>query len=233
MSLIICVHVEEGIVLASDSRSSYNKREGNNNFIGIHSTNTTNKTFKCENNTGISVCGDASVKGKPITGYIESFIREKIQKQTNIEDMPKLIKEYFNSIDSSLDSTFIIAGYKKEEEKYIQKIYSVRTSVEEVEVINTESQGAVWKGETLTLTKLLTPVYVKEMNKENYILLPMSEIAWNLYTLQDAVDFAKYGIKTTIDTLKFQAVPETVGGAIDILIIKPESVEWLQKKELK
>ena len=63
--------------------------------------------------------------------------------------------------------------------------------------------------------------------------LPVPEIVWNLYTLQDAIDFAKYGIKTTIDTMRFQAVPETVGGPIDILIMKPEKTEWLVKKELK
>ena len=51
--------------------------------------------------------------------------------------------------------------------------------------------------------------------------------------MQDAVDFAKYGIKTTIDTMRFQVVPETVGGPIDILVIKPESSQWLAKKELR
>ena len=39
----------------------------------------------------------------------------------------------------------------------------------------------------------------------------------------DAIDFAKYAIQTTIDTMKFQQRGKTVGGPIDILIIKPDN----------
>lgn len=143
----------------------------------------------CPNNSGISTCGDARVKNKPISGYIEAFIREKIEKGTNVE---------------------------------------------EVEIIDTTvGQGALWDGEILTLTKLLTPVYNKNIETGEYSPFPIPEFAWNFYTLQDAIDFAKYGIKTTIDTMRFQTVPETAGGPIDILVIKPGSAEWLLKKELK
>lgn len=235
MSLTVCVHVEEGIVLASDSRVSYNQStrvDGKEiELFGVHVTNNTNKTFICPNNTGISVCGDSCIENKPITGYIEAFIREKIKKETNVDDIPMMIKEYFIALNPNLDTTFVIAGYKKEKEKYIQKIYRVRTTNEKIEIINTDAQGALWSGETLTLTKLLRPVYLKDENG-NYIELPNPEFAWNYYTLQDAVDFAKYAIKTTIDTMRFQSVCETVGEPIDILIIKPELVKWLEKKEL-
>ncbi len=231
MSLIICVHVEEGIVLAGDSRSSYNKTDGNITQVGVHTTNTTNKVFSCPNNVGIAVCGDASVNGNPISGFVESFIRERIDEKTDIENIPRLIKDYFKDLDQNLNTTFVIAGYKRQNEKYIKKIYRIRTKTDDLEIIDTEHQGALWDGETTTLTKLIQPVYLKD--NENYIPLPPSEIAWNLYTLQDAIDFAKYGIKTTMDTMKFQAIPETVGGPIDILIMKPGEIFWLAKKELK
>ena len=49
MSFIIAVHVKEGIVLASDSRTTYTQTIQNNNIttvkIGTHTTDTTNKTF--------------------------------------------------------------------------------------------------------------------------------------------------------------------------------------------
>ena len=231
MSLIICVHVEEGIVLAGDSRSSYNKTDGNITQVGVHTTNTTNKVFSCPNKVGIAVCGDASVKGIPISGFVESFIREKIKEETDIEEMPNLVKIYFKNLDQNLNTTFVIAGYKKQNEKYIPKIFRVRTNMEGIEIIDTEHHGALWDGETATLTKLIQPVYIKD--GDNFILLPVPEIAWNLYTLQDAIDFSKYGIKTTIDAMRFQTMPETVGGPIDILIMKPDKTEWLVKKELK
>ena len=50
--------------------------------------------------------------------------------------------------------------------------------------------------------------------KENFI-------AWNFMTLQDAIDFVRYAINITIETMRFSNVNKTVGGPIDILVITP------------
>ena len=53
MSFLVAVYVNEGIVLASDRRSTYTRTESINGFtvqkIGIHVTNSTDKTFLCPN----------------------------------------------------------------------------------------------------------------------------------------------------------------------------------------
>ena len=67
----------------------------------------------------------------------------------------------------------------------------------------------------------------------SYTDLPYEEILWGYFTLQDAVDFARYAVETTIQTMRFKKVVETVGGAVDILVITPDEVKWLQKTELK
>jgi hypothetical protein len=52
-------------------------------------------------------------------------------------------------------------------------------------------------------------------------------------TLQDAIDFAVYAVRTTIETMRFQQKEKTVGGPIDILVIKPNEVPtWIKRKEL-
>jgi hypothetical protein len=51
--------------------------------------------------------------------------------------------------------------------------------------------------------------------------------------LQDAIDFSIYAIRTTIDTIRFQARPKNVGGSIDVLVIAPDGAKWIQRKELK
>ena len=51
-------------------------------------------------------------------------------------------------------------------------------------------------------------------------------------TLQDAIDFSIYAIRTTIDTMRFQARPKNVGGAIDVLLLAAEEARWIQRKEL-
>lgn len=70
-------------------------------------------------------------------------------------------------------------------------------------------------------------------NEGNYINLPYEEIMWGYFTLQDAIDFARYAVETTIQTMRFKKVVETVGGDVDILVITPEKTKWLQKAEIK
>lgn len=62
--------------------------------------------------------------------------------------------------------------------------------------------------------------------------MPYEEILWGYFTLQDAVDFARYAVETTIQTMRFKNVIETVGGNVDILVLTPDKTEWLQKEEL-
>lgn len=81
MSLIIALYLGEGIVMASDSRTTYNTTTTNPNGSiicdhGIHSSDSTYKTFLTNRGVGISTCGQASINNKPIAGYIEDLINE-------------------------------------------------------------------------------------------------------------------------------------------------------------
>ncbi len=238
MSLIVTVFVNEGIVMASDSRCTYNIMEKHTKTntvvhkLGVHSNNSTIKTFLCPNNNGISVCGEASVKGKPITGYVESFIRERVDENVDIDDIPQRLINYFNSFEPKPNAIFTVAGYHKDGRNMVQRIYKVRIKDNHIEKLKTESQGATWDGESLTLTRLLQPVAVKDPVNGQYQDLPHSDIAWNFFTLQDAVDFCNYAIKTTIDTMHFQSVVESVGTPINTLVIKPDGSKWIAKQEL-
>lgn len=236
MSFLIAVHVNEGIVLASDRRTTYtNTRTENGTVIqriGIHTTNSTDKTFICPNHAGISTCGDASLMGKPITGYIQDMIRTKIDNETKISDMPTIIKEYFQNLPIVPNTQFIVAGYDIDEtlQKH-QQLYRVNVKNGYIEAVNTENQGAIWDGETYTLTRLIKNVALKD-EAGKYCDLPFEDILWGYFTLQDAIDFARYAVETTIQTMRFKNVIETVGGDVDILVITPDEIKWLQKQQL-
>jgi hypothetical protein len=51
--------------------------------------------------------------------------------------------------------------------------------------------------------------------------------------LQDAVDFAVFAVRTTIDTMRFLPRLRTVGGHIDVLVIKPDDAKFLKEKQLR
>ena len=236
MSFLIAVHVNEGIVLASDRRTTYSNTQTIDNRIvqriGIHTTNSTDKTFLCPNGAGISCCGDASLLGKPITGFIQDMIRSEISEECRIEDMPQLIIGYFNKQSVIPDTSFIVAGYDTSDGQKVQTVYKFNVKSMKIERIDTSSQGATWDGESLTLTRLIQNVAVKTTDNQ-YLDLPFEEILWSYFTLQDAIDFARYAVETTIQTMRFKNVVETVGGAVDVLVITPDNSFWQQKESLQ
>jgi hypothetical protein len=54
-----------------------------------------------------------------------------------------------------------------------------------------------------------------------------------MFTIQDAVDFAVYAIRTTADSMRFQMRPKTVGGPIDVLLLRAKEARWLSRKSLR
>ncbi len=62
--------------------------------------------------------------------------------------------------------------------------------------------------------------------------LPYFQIPYQFFTLQDAIDFCVFAVRSTTDAIKFQPRPKTVGGPIDVLVIKPDEAFWVQRKEL-
>ena len=236
MSFLIAVHVNEGIVLASDRRTTYTNTQQLGNTIvqriGIHTTNSTDKTFICPNGAGISTCGAASLLGKTITGYIQEMIRSKIDEDCTVENIPQLIIDYFNALSVVPDTNFIVAGYDSTKDGKKQLLYQVNVKNKSINKIDTTSQGAFWDGETTTLSRLVQNIAVKT-SEGKYIDLPFEDILWEYFTLQDAIDFARYAVETTIQTMHFKNVVETVGGAVDILVITPDETKWLQKEILK
>lgn len=236
MSFLIAAHVNEGIVLASDRRTTYTNTQSLGDIvvknIGVHTTNSTDKTFACPNGAGISTCGDASILGKPITGYIQEMIRSKIDETCLVENIPQIIIDYFRNISVAPDTNFLVAGYDSTKDKKKQLLYKVNVKNATIDEIDTTSQGASWDGETFTLSRLVQNVAIKT-NEGKYIDLPSEEILWGYFTLQDAVDFARYAVETTIQTMHFKNVVETVGGSVDILVITPDETKWLQKETLR
>lgn len=241
MSFIITIYLKEGIVMASDSRTTFTtqetvpaRQEGEPTVAirhcGVHSSDTNYKTFVTANNVGISTCGDASINGQPITGYIESFIRE--YNSADVDTIANSILSYFNKIAPALDSIFIIAGYQYlRENQYMQKVFVVSTKTGNVQSLDTTVQGVQWSGESDVLVRLIKPLAVKTEGGE-YSDLPQYDIPFNYFTLQDAIEFAEYATRTTIDTMRFQQRLKTVGGPIDILVLKPNSYQWIAHKEL-
>ena len=63
--------------------------------------------------------------------------------------------------------------------------------------------------------------------------VPIYPIIWDAMHLQDAIDFSRFAIQSTIDAMRFQARPKNVGGPIDVLVLTPDGARWRKSKELE
>ena len=236
MSLIITLHVREGIVMASDSRITLTRTdrdtEGRNIVhSAVSQTDSVNKTFLTKEGIGISIFGAADINGVPISGFIESFIREELEGQSvDVSEAPAKIIDYFNKLAPGIDTHFHIAGYRSNE----QQVWSAQVKSKKVTRLNaTPHPGASWGGDSDVIYRILQPLAVLDANGNMVQKLPASPIPFQFFTLQDAIDFAHFAVNVTIDALRFQARPKSVGGPIDILVIKPDQSFWVNKKTLK
>lgn len=241
MSFIITLYIREGIVMASDSRLTLNaeqkKPNGQRTLLAAGMSDSNYKTFLAQNRIGISTFGQAAINGAPIGGFIDTFIREHLSDTPTVTEFANELNEHFRTFNPIPDAGFHIAGYEKTENRLKQMVYQVAPFHNTVQVKNPDkpdgepSQGASWSGEGDILARLLQPVFTKDKNG-NYTQLPHYQIPWQFFTLQDAIDFAVYAIRTTIDSVRFLPRAKTVGGPIDVLVIKPSESIWISRKEL-
>lgn len=238
MSFIITMHVREGIVMASDSRLTLNTENMENDKkvvqLAVAHSDSSYKTFLTPNQIGISSYGKADIEGIPISGYVESFIYEKASnEETGVEDVAQKLLEYFREFKPPPDTYFHVAGYKKEDNEISQEVWQVDVSQNNKRQSNiSEECGALWGGEADILSRIIKSVGVLDDSGKVVEKLPYHHILFQYFTLQDAIDFCIFAVRSTIDAIRFQPRPKTVGGPIDVLVIKPDQAFWVQRKEL-
>jgi len=185
------------------------------------------------NNIGISTYGAADIQGVPIAGYIESFISEQLSEEDEVDSVPQKLLDYFKKFPGPPNTKFHVAGYKTENNQREQHVWHVTVLAGRIERANPPGkQGATWSGESDILSRLVQPVGLLDDKGKLKNPPPYFQIPWHFFTLQDAIDYAVYAVKVTIDSIRFQPRPKTVGGPVDVLVIKPNEAFWVQRKKL-
>ncbi|MBQ2763549.1 MAG: hypothetical protein IJF43_00735 [Firmicutes bacterium] len=228
MSLIVSVKVQEGIVMAADSRVSMQIRKSDElqGLTGIrHYSDHFTKLFLAPNGMGISFCGEMAIEEGNLDVLLECFLKKNITEQTAVNDVAPMLLKYMQSLPKVPATIFHVCGYEGET-ACVWRIFPKRNLVEK-----TEDKPLIWDGEGDILARLLSPVNMRVEHGAGPAL-PDFPVALNFFSLQDAVDFADYAIHTTMDAMRFQIRPKTVGGPVDLLVIKPDEALWLRKKTL-
>lgn len=252
MSLVITAYVPEGVAMASDSRQSIiigGKTLDGKDLPQIDTVNSDNvyKTYllskknkdgKSIFDIGISSFGQDLLGGISTASHIKRFTEEELTEEDDITTIPKKLVDFFRKSFPAADTGFHIAGYKKEGKTSVPYVYychikgNIFDQRRNIKPDKSLAYGATWSGQIDVLTGILNPSLVSGPEGKA-ITMQKPPIIWDAMALQDAIDFSIYAIRTTIDTIRFQARPKNVGGAIDVLVITPDEARWIKRKELK
>jgi len=252
MTLAIVVCVPEGIVMASDSRQSITiegKTPDGKDLpkMDIINSDSVYKTYllsrKDRNDlpifeVGVSSYGQDLLGGISIANHVKRFTEEELSDGDDVTTIPKKLVEFFRKNFPDADAGFHVAGYKKEGKISIPYIYLCHVGQNIFnDRKNVKPDGGLfyrvtWSGQIDVISGIFQPsLFPSAEGKPLTMYKP--PIIWDAMALQDAIDFAIFAIRTTIDTIRFQARPKNVGGPIDVLVITPEGANWIQRKELK
>jgi len=239
MSFVITLYVREGIVMASDSRLTLNSEtvvggvKTRNLAVALSDTNY--KTFLAPNRIGISTYGAADIVGVPIGGYVESFIVDELAGSSMTpETVARRLLAHFQRFTPPPQAQFHVGGYAEGDGTAAQQVWHVDVRAGGVQQMNPPGQqGATWGGEADILARLVQPVGQLDNSGGSTGPLPHFPIQFQFFTLQDAIDFALFALRATIDAIRFQPRAKTVGGPIDVLVIKPTEATWIQRKALQ
>jgi hypothetical protein len=236
MSFVITVYVPTGIVMASDSRQSITiEGEAPNKKplpkIETMSSDFVYKTFLLElPKVGINSYGDSLLGKTTIESHIKRFSEEMVDHQDDVTTIPSKLIEFFRKDFPKANTSFHVAGFKRIGRKSIPYVYHCHVGKGTIERPNVEPKtdkvvyGASWGGQVDIISSLLKAPPGQ----------PRAPIIWDAMNIQDAIDFAIYAVRTTIDTMRFQARPKSVGGPIDVLLITPdEGALWIQRKQYR
>lgn len=232
MSLVVTVYVPSGIVLAADSRMTVLRsedREENEKKTRVQQQLVlSDNAFKVVElrkiGVGISLYDAGIINHEPVDSHVHRFEEEALTPEDDVLTAAQRFMEYFREKFPSIGIGFHIAGYRQEERASVPYVLVGHTVREpETRRVNAVEDGRIQYGITRA----------GETQVANRLIDPKQLPLFNAMPLQDAIDYAVHLIRTTIDTMRFEPKFPSVGGPIDIAVVTPDGVRWVQRKELR
>jgi 20S proteasome alpha/beta subunit len=255
MTIVVAVACPEGLVLAADSRSSMFGERG-----GRVATDYTQKVFSIGDRFGVVTFGYAFVDGNTIAGLMEEF-EAQTKPPEDIDEAVERLRDYFQDrLEKHFEALphdkppegadalgFMVGGYDDKGVGRIKLLYLPTKTIHDGSSTAARECGAHWDGETQVLSRLIkgwdaASIDISKWPQEQTDALQGAEYLtpFGRMALQDAVDFATFAIRTTIDMQRFSdgtvgspgSFP-TCGGTAELVAINRRGLQWLQETKLR
>jgi hypothetical protein len=178
------------------------------------------KVFLLHNRFGISTYGAAFVNNLPIAHHIEVFQAQSTAAPNTVQNLADGLLKYFRAFQPIPETYFFVTGY----DTTIPFVFALDVSKNKIERTNADPKtsnimyGILRGGDTAIVNRLLSQ--------------PQFNPPFQLLNVQDAVDYSRHFIRTTIDQMRFEPRFPTVGGPIDTLVITSNAAQFAVKKPL-
>lgn len=221
MGLAIAVFVPEGMVVVSDGIAEIKNAKNDNGFL-----QKKQKTmFSFAGRYIVCVQGNGCWQGLPYAFYIEkifhSMNHESFASTKEFADrFQQYLMNYINEYDNTL---FYVAGIDEILGKSpipvlclvdIHNVIIINRGFNDCNVYNYHSIG-----HNLWINKLLLPTNY-EINEREKITFENVDIDFSKYSIEEAIDFAKFMIRLTHQIDNFAQLKDLVGNSLYIGIVR-------------
>ena len=233
MSLIVAVYVPTGIALSGDSRTTGTITQQAVQAGGptagqpvsvqtqIVISDAAEKVSIAFGRFLVGTFGDALVNKLPIAHYVKQFELDS-PEPVDTKACADSLLGYFSGLQPKPNAGFLVCGY----DANIPHVFGVDTAAGAVTRMNVDASdpakvtyGIARGGDSAVVNRLLSD--------------PQFNPIFDAMNLQDAVDYSRHLIRSTIDQMRFEPRFPTVGGTIDTAVATPDGgPEFLARKEL-
>lgn len=258
MTLAVGLNVPDGIVIAADSLSTRRrvltitsvemvcpecknkvkvedvKTSDPTMALPVSTQSYSQKVFTFGNKMGIACHGAGFLENKTIYYHIKKLENEKgiLKKGREVDKEIDILVKYFSERISRVPGFervpfgsnlfgFLVGFYEGSTPKVIDMDFG-KYKGKECKITEHTNISCTIAGDTALVN------CIWEHSKESKISLELE-----LFSLQDAVDYAEFLIKFTSDYQRFLAMIPTVGGKVDIILITPYKPPlWIKSKRL-
>lgn len=227
MSLIIGVYIPTGIILSGDSRTTgtipsqipnpQNAAQNLTVHTNIVVSDSTSKIFKMYDRFGVATFGNSHINNLPIAHFIEQFETQNPAPATT-NDLSNALLTHFRTVTPIPATGFLVAGYDNNDQ-YIYDVDVTNNTTSRHNFTTQQIFGVAWGGDSDIVGRLLNN--------------PASMPIFEFMNLQDAIDFSRHLIRTSIDQMRFEPRFPTVGGSIDTLVITNGYTDFIDVKKLR
>jgi hypothetical protein len=258
MSLAVTVITPEGIVQAADSRVSIPVNVTDELLSFSHFDNATKLlTFEApHDHVSVTTYGAGTIGSRTAHSFIKEFQRalpnNRVTTKKFAEALQKFYKEEWEKIKDNPQNTlmtFQVAGINASQQFGELYVVSVPGEDPPQKVISNGTFSLYYGGDKSTVDRLVRGRDLKidnaiiENDELKEVIDPLSKIFSEVqeqhmlplgsYALQDAIDLARFLIKTTSDMQKLSLNVKSVGGAIDVsCVTKTGACEIISRKKI-